>query len=215
VVITGRRARDVVGLLGLDPQPEIWGSHGLQRLLPDGTCQMPTVDQAATQGLSNAAGWLETLHLRHLAELKPGGIAVHWRGVSEARAVEIRDQVLRGWFPIAQKALLSLLEFDGGVEMRLSDFDKGDAVRVLLEEIGSEGPVAYLGDDMTDEHAFEALASRGLTFLVRPQWRQTAARLWLKPPHELLDFLERWSQACGRRHRPVGDDRQLQPMDGR
>ena len=108
--------------------------------------------------------------------------------------MEIRDQVLRGWFPIAQEALLSVLEFDGGIEMRLPDFDKGDAVRVVISELDSDVPIAYLGDDMTDEHAFQALGTRGLTVLVRPAWRKTSARVWLKLPHELLDFLARWAQ---------------------
>jgi len=31
---------------------------------------------------------------------------------------------------------------------------------------------------------------------VRPRWRHTAARLWLKPPDELLHFLQEWLAAC-------------------
>jgi len=31
-----------------------------------------------------------------------------------------------------------------------------------------------------------------LAVLVRTELRDTAADLWLKPPHELLDFLLRW-----------------------
>jgi len=214
VVITGRDARDAVKLLGIHPAPEVWGSHGLQRLKADGACQMPAIDEAARQALSEAAKLLERLNVQCLAEFKPGGIAVHWRALAGARAAQIREQVLRGWFPIAQQAQLSVLEFDGGVEIRLSDFDKGDAVRVLLREMGPDVPVAYLGDDTTDEHAFEALTARGLTVLVRPEWRQTAAQLWLKPPQGLLDFLERWGQQPGRRGE-VCDDNQLQPMGGR
>jgi trehalose 6-phosphate phosphatase len=56
-------------------------------------------------------------------------------------------------------------------------------------------PAAYLGDDATDERAFRAISGRGLSVLVRPSWRQTAAELWLRPPEELLDFLNRWLEA--------------------
>jgi trehalose-6-phosphatase len=56
--------------------------------------------------------------------------------------------------------------------------------------------VAYLGDDRTDEDAFKALAGRGLAVLVREELRPTAAAVWLRPPVELLDFLQRWMTAC-------------------
>ena len=76
---------------------------------------------------------------------------------------------------------------------------KGDAVRTILDEIGPEVPVAYLGDDITDERAFLALGARGLTVLVRPEWRKTAAALWIRPPEGLQDFLTRWMQASRER----------------
>jgi trehalose-6-phosphatase len=66
---------------------------------------------------------------------------------------------------------MELLEFDGGIEMRMPGRDKGDAVRTILDEIGPEAPVAYLGDDATDERAFLALGTRGLSVLVRPESR--------------------------------------------
>jgi trehalose 6-phosphate phosphatase len=91
---------------------------------------------------------------------------------------------------------MELLEFDIGIEMRMPGRDKGDAVRTLLDEIGPGVPVAYLGDDATDERAFLALGSRGLSVLVRPEWRATAAALWISPPEGLREFLTRWLQAC-------------------
>ena len=80
-----------------------------------------------------------------------------------------------------------------------SEADKGDAVRAFLSEINPETPVAYLGDDATDESAFQAMQGRGLTILVRPTWRETAAQLWLQPPDELLDFLGLWL-ACAQQN---------------
>ena len=91
---------------------------------------------------------------------------------------------------------MSILEFDGGVEIRVAGLDKGTAVRAIVNEVDSKVPIAYLGDDATDESAFKALGTRGLTILVRPEPRRTSARLWLKPPEDLLDFLARWLQAC-------------------
>ena len=96
--------------------------------------------------------------------------------------------VLMGWSRIAQHRKVELLEFDGGVEMRPPEPDKGDAVREILQKLDATTPVAYLGDDTTDEHAFEALEGRGLRVLVRPEWRKTLADIWIKPPDDTFGF---------------------------
>ena len=195
VIVTGRDAREIDPFLRLRPAPEIWGSHGLQRFLPDGRCQMPEIPPAVAEVLEDAGRWLEYQGLYDCAERKPGSIAVHWRALEQTEAEELRGRIIVGWFPIADRANLKLLEFDGGVEMRMPDLDKGDAVRTMLKETAPNVPVTYLGDDITDERAFRALASRGLGILVRPNFRRSAAQAWLKPPDELRDFLSRWLAA--------------------
>jgi trehalose 6-phosphate phosphatase len=202
VIITGRNAREVIPLLAVHPSPEIWGCHGLERLRPDGSCETPRVEEAVVHALADADRWLRHHELHNRAEFKTGAVAIHWRGLDEAAAAETRSQVLLGWFPIAQSTPMELLEFDGGIEMRMPGRDKGDAVRTILDEIGPEVPVAYLGDDVTDEQAFLALDTLGLSVLVRPEWRKTAAALWIRPPEGLREFLTRWLQACrGAQHR--------------
>jgi len=195
VIVTGRDAHEIDPFLRLRPAPEIWGSHGLQRLLPDGRCQMPEIPPAVAEVLDDARRWLEYQGLDDCAERKPGSIAVHWRALAQTEAEELRGRIIVGWFPIADRANLKLLEFDGGVEMRMPDLDKGDAVRTMLKETAPNVPVTYLGDDITDERAFRALSSRGLGILVRPNFRRSAAQAWLKPPEELRDFLSRWLAA--------------------
>jgi trehalose 6-phosphate phosphatase len=202
VIITGRNAREVIPLLAVHPSPEIWGCHGLERLRPDGSCETPRVGEPVVHALADADRWLRHQGLHNRAEFKTGAVAIHWRGLDEAAAAETRSRVLLGWFPIAQSTPMELLEFDGGIEMRMPGRDKGDAVRTILDEIGPEVPVAYLGDDVTDEQAFLALDTLGLSVLVRPEWRKTAAALWIRPPEGLREFLTRWLQACrGAQHR--------------
>jgi trehalose-phosphatase len=201
IVITGRDAEDVLPLLNVHPRPEIWGVHGLQRLNADGSMEMPQLDERTLNGLSDADRWLGYQKLRHTAEFKAGSIAVHWRGLSENDAENLQARVLLGWRPIAEHNGLNLLDFDGGVEIRAFEADKGDAVRAFLDEISPNTPVAYLGDDNTDEAAFRAMQGRieqgrGISVLVRPVWRETAAQFWLKPPDELLDFLGLWWKTC-------------------
>lgn len=196
IIITGRDARDVEPLLKIRPFPEVWGSHGLQRLRSGGACEMPEIDSVAKQALADAERWLAYQGLDHMAEPKPGSLAVHWRALDQNSAVKLRGKILLGWFPIAQQASLKVLEFDGGLELRVPDQDKGYAIATILREVGTDAPVAYLGDDVTDEAAFRALESRGLTALVRREHRKTSAKVWLKPPEELLAFLRQWRDAC-------------------
>jgi trehalose-phosphatase len=196
VVITGRRAHEVISLLGIDSYPEIWGVHGLERLRSDGSCELPHLDEIATQALSEADTWLDGQGLHHLAEHKPGSLAMHWRGLSAGEQSDIRKIVLLGWMPVAHRAGMVLQEFDGGIEIRVPDRNKGDAVRTVLTEMEPETPVAYLGDDETDEDAFHAVSNHGLPVLVRPDWRESAATVWLRPPAELQAFLCDWLDAC-------------------
>ena len=196
LVISGREVTDLLPLLDIHPRPEIWGIHGLQRLRSDGTTEMPLLDTQTLHGLSDAEHWLSYKHLRHRAEFKPGGIAIHWRGLSALDAADLRARVLLGWRPIVAENGLDLLEFDGGIEIRAFKANKGDAVRFFLDGISPNAPVAYLGDDTTDEQAFHAMGDRGITVLVRPEWRETSARFWLRPPGELIDFLQWWLDCC-------------------
>jgi trehalose 6-phosphate phosphatase len=196
VIITGRNADEVIPLLGVSPRPEVWGCHGLERLRPDGTRETPRVEEPVLQALADADRWLRHQELRNWAEYKTAAIAIHWRGLDEARAAAIRSLVLEGWLPIAQTTPMELLEFDGGIELRMPGCDKGDAVRTILNEIGPGVPVAYLGDDLTDERAFLALSAVGLSVLVRPRWRKTAASLWIKPPKGVREFLTKWLRVC-------------------
>jgi trehalose-phosphatase len=195
-VITGRRASELVPLLKLSPPPEIWGSHGLEHLDKDGSYQMIDMDRETLDALFEADHWIDALKLHDRAEHKPGSLAIHWRGLSEEEANDIRSKVLLRWLPIADRSCLMLEPFDGGLEIRMADRSKGDAVQSILSEIDVNAPVAYLGDDECDEDVFHVLKDRGLGVLVRQHWRETAADLWLRPPDQLRDFLYDWLQAC-------------------
>jgi trehalose 6-phosphate phosphatase len=199
VVISGRDTSETVPLLGIYPPPEVWGLHGLQRRTTAGIVETLPIDAHALNALSDADRWLTYQQVRERAEFKTGSIAMHWRGLSDSAIEDLRGRVLLGWKPLAHHSGLELLEFDGGVEFRVPDADKGDVVRLLLQEAAPDSPLAYLGDDATDERAFRAIGAHGLTILVRPRWRQTAAQMWIKPPDGLLHFLNQWLAASRRR----------------
>jgi trehalose-phosphatase len=195
VVVSGRPAEEVRGLLGLDPPPEIWGSHGMERRFPDGRRELVQLEASAHEALEDAARWASGLGLGERVERKHGAVAVHWRGLGAERVERLAREIRRHWEPLAWQGDLKLTEFDGGLELRAPGRDKGDAVRQVLGEEPPGTPAAYLGDDRTDEDAFQAIGAQGIGILVRGERRPSAARVWLRPPEDLLDFLRSWIQA--------------------
>lgn len=196
-LISGRAAREIPPLLGLNPPPEIYGSHGIERLHSDGRYCAAQVSAETQCALDEAHARLQAEGLNGAVEVKPGAVAVHCRGLAAPRMDEVRAKAYRALLPLVGRAGLMLGEFDGGIELRARCRTKGDAVQVVLSEVSPSASVAYLGDDTTDEDAFRALNDRGLTVLVRPTYRFTAAQAWLQPPHELVQFLSDWVRACG------------------
>ena len=192
VMITGRWTKDLLPLLQMESGIEIWGSHGLERLWPDGSYEVAFMDETPLQGLVTADEWIEAISLCGRIEKKPGSVAIHWRGLDEPSVAAIRDRVRPQWNRIAEAWGLDLLDFDGGLELRVAVRNKGDAVRTILEETNGRAVVAYLGDDLTDEDAFRTLKGKGVGVLVREQWRPTEADIWIQPPQELLAFLAEW-----------------------
>jgi trehalose 6-phosphate phosphatase len=192
VIITGRWTKDLMPLLQLERQPEVWGSHGLERLKEDGSYEIATMDEEPLKGLVAADEWIESMGLSDRCERKPGCLAIHWRGLSEDYINHIKKQVNPEWSLIADHWGLKLEGFDGGLELRVPGMNKGDAVSTIIEEMDNDSVAAYLGDDSTDEDAFNAIKGKGIGVLVREEFRPTAADIWLKPPEELISFLTGW-----------------------
>jgi trehalose-phosphatase len=197
VVVTGREAGTIRRLLPLARPFEVWGEHGRERLMPDGRSSRVPIDPGVSRVLAQALGWVQSRGWVSSLEVKPAALALHWRDVSEGDAASMESAARHHWGRLATGPVV-LHAFDGGLELRLSDVDKGRAVNAILDEEDSRAAVAYLGDDLTDEDAFNAIHGRGLAVLVRDQVRPTAADAWLRPPEELLDFLDSWRRQCSR-----------------
>jgi len=194
VIVSGRPADEVPPLLSLGMRPEIWGSHGWERLLPDGKRVVEQPSGDARRALADATAAVAGLTKEGARlEQKLASIALHWRGLGEDAAADLRRRAEAVWQPIAAQGAVEMLPFDGGLELRAVGCNKQYAVKAVLSEAPQESAIAYLGDDITDEDAFLAVRPRGIGVLVRPQFRETAADVWIKPPEELVAFLRHWS----------------------
>jgi len=214
VVITGRPAAEIAPLLTLAPPLEVWGLHGAERLYPDGRRELEEAPAAARARLDELRERLRRDSLGGLFEDKANGAVMHWRGLATRKAKLVEERTRALFEPLAQMDGLRLLEFEAGLELR-GGRDKGGAVEAIFEEAvhprcpearhrghpGVSTAVAFLGDDLTDEAAFQAVngaTGAHLSVLVRREWRETAADVWLRPPGELLGFLAKWLEAGNR-----------------
>ncbi len=197
--VSGRPSAELITLLPLAGELEIWGMHGWEHRLPDGQVQLlkPTSGQRAA--LDEAQQLLEKDGLAALLERKAGSLAVHWRALEASadtarlrEAQRLADVTFAGY---AGKDSFALLPFDGGLELRTTDHTKGHAAEALLAGADARA-AAFLGDDMTDEDAFQVLRRHGgLTLLVRELPRASNAHFSLHPPAGLLAFLDAWLAA--------------------
>jgi trehalose 6-phosphate phosphatase len=197
VIVSGREITSLEGCLEMSPAPELWGCHGWQRQSVGGRMFQYRLPHTAETLLRQAELLAEDAGYSLSLERKQVSLALHWRGVDEERVEHIQALLGEQWRKLTLNGDLRLHGFDGGMELRCSEVDKGTAVTRLLNEVEQGAAVAYLGDDLTDEDAFKVLGNRGMKVLVRPQLRETAADLWLQPPEELLWFLQQWIDCRG------------------
>jgi trehalose-phosphatase len=196
-VVTGRPAAEIGPLLGLNPALEVWGLHGAERLYPDGRRELEEAPAGVRATLQNLRERLHRDSMGGRFEDKPNACVMHWRGVPPRKARVIERRTRQLFEPLAELNGLGLLEFEAGIELRVGR-DKGGAVEAIVGEVEPHGPVAYLGDDLTDEAAFRAvnaLEGPHLSVLMRHTCRDTDADVWLRPPAELKEFLSRWANA--------------------
>ncbi|MBN2185403.1 MAG: trehalose-phosphatase [Candidatus Krumholzibacteriota bacterium] len=197
IIISGRTIEDLLKLVRFDTMPELWGSHGWERLLPGEKHIVRGPGPDVESFLGKALEWAIENGLADWVERKPVSMAFHWRGGEPGLENKINTLISSDLLAAAAEAGLEMRPFDGGVELIASGVDKGIAVSSIIDEYGEGSAVAYLGDDLTDEDAFTALGERGLSVLVCREPRDTGADLWIRPPDELYSFLEDWAEICG------------------
>ncbi len=191
-VVSGRDLADVRNRVGLANLVyagshgfDIAGPAGLQQVLPQAQESVPALD-AAEHALNVALGSIDGA----LVERKRFTIAVHYRLVRDADVPAV-DRAVDG----ALAAHPDLRKRHGKKVFELQPdvaWDKGAAVRWLLEALELDGPdvlPVYVGDDLTDEDAFRALAGRGIGVVVLDAPRATAAGYALRDPGEVRVFL--------------------------
>ncbi len=209
-VISGRDLTDIRARVGV---PGIWygGSHGLDLLGPTDERYENPVALAATPALERVTRMLEE-SLRHvpgaLVEPKRFTVAVHYRNVPDDRVDEVTSTVHEVG---AGEDALRITLGRKVIELRPDvNWDKGRALQWILDRINasSEGTAdplcppadvdallpVHVGDDLTDEDAFDSLPAKGVGIVVRSAEaanRRSAALFAVDGPGQVRELLHR------------------------
>ncbi len=191
-IVSGRDRADVRSLVQLDTVFYA-GSHGfdisgpeaLQMQHQQGGSFLPILDQAEVL-LQQKLKMIPAAFI----ERKKFSIAVHFRNVAPQHTEQIesvvdavlvaQSQLRKGW----GKKVFEL-------QPRI-DWHKGKAVLWLLDALGlntTDVLPLYIGDDVTDEDAFRALAEGGITIVVAETARRSAARYVVQDTAQVQTFL--------------------------
>jgi trehalose 6-phosphate phosphatase len=195
-VVSGRDLATLTEVTGIGPHDRVMliGSHGAETSL-DGRPELHPGREAdllgedATALLSVINGELEAIRSRYpdvRLEHKPSAVVLHTRGVdpevAEAAASEARQvsEHFRGVHVMPGKNV---------VELTVTQANKGSAVLRLVRATGSQATL-YLGDDVTDERAFEALDPGSGDLTVKVGDGETAAVQRIPDPASAVMLLE-------------------------
>jgi trehalose-phosphatase len=191
-IVSGRRLADVRRRTQLNARTYCAGLHGLEIegpgvsfVHPDATRTLSTIRQLGAALASDLAAipgvFIEDKHL---------SIAAHFREAAADDAARVPAIVERHVAPFVESGLLRLMEGACVIEVLPNiDWHKGSAVAWIRELVAAEHDLVsvYIGDDVTDEDAFQAVRSAGLA--IAASTRVSQADLRVDGPAEVEQLL--------------------------
>jgi len=194
-VVSGRTVADLRRLVGLRKVTYI-GNHGLETWWNGRRSEVavPRVSRQAIARLRPRVASLLADFPGALIEDKRSSICVHYRLVSARRATLLRSAIWREVIAFEQSGGLNVMSGKRVLEIRPNlHWTKGDACLALMRQMRRRSVLPiYIGDDRTDEDAFEAL-SDGITIRVGPH-RRSHATYYVRNIGEVIAFLEWMTQ---------------------
>jgi trehalose 6-phosphate phosphatase len=184
-IVTGRSIDDLERHLDWSGAA-VAGSHGLELRFADGMhvplAVPPSIDEAVGR-VRELVGSTPGV----LIEEKPAGVAVHYRQAPDQEAQLDNFMEL-----LAASTGLAVQRGKMVIELRAAGADKGGAVRLFMSRPPFAGAQPlFIGDDLTDEHAFAAAVDLGGTGILVGPPRQTAAEWRLDDVDDVAKWLRR------------------------
>ena len=186
-VVSGRALRDLAELTGAPDEVHLVGSHGsefdpdfAERLAPDVRDLRERVAGQLEEIASRANGFS--------VEHKPASIAFHYRNADEGAAAEALGLIERG--PASVEGVYTR-KGKKVIELGVVSTSKGKALEALRHRAGASAAL-FLGDDLTDEDAFETL--RGPDVGVKVGEGESVAPFRIGDTHDVARLLARLAE---------------------
>lgn len=191
VIFSDMPAARAKELLGIKNGLEIWGSCGTERIGVNGDVTSPGIDLRQAEGLHQAKE--QALKLTSSERVSSAGsfVKVDLENMQESEKGQVCAELEQLWQGIETRYDLKRLSSDNCTSLIARGFDKASMVREIIDPLQSWS-CCYLGDDLSDEEAFNTVWGRGISARVNRNYRESAAQIWLSPPGELHLFLDQW-----------------------
>ena len=161
------------------------GVHGLQRRRGDGSFANRTPDPAVRRAVAAFYAFAAN-RPGVLVEDKELSAGLHYR-----QAPDVSVDALALAASLAEETGLALQPGSMVLELKTPGTDKGVALAAFMAEAPFQGAVPVMvGDDLTDEHGFEAAERLGGFGVLVGAERPTAARYRLEDVAAVLDWLD-------------------------
>jgi trehalose-phosphatase len=191
-IISGRSLKDLKEKVGVSGIIYV-GNHGLEIECPDSRhkkilSSVRTRElKRITENLQNCLKEIPGI----LFEEKGPILSVHYRNVPQKFLVlipQVLEKELQQWRD-RWKMTSGKMIFE--IQPKV-DFHKGKAVMEILKTFSFSGllPI-YLGDDQTDEDAFQVLKGQGISVFIGAREFPSEADYFLQSPMEVEEFLSR------------------------
>jgi len=183
-VISGRALKDLAELTGLPEDVHLVGSHGSEFDLDFATSLPPEAAELHRRLVADLSE-IASRDDGFIIEKKPASVAFHYRNAPTETAKDAVSDVLAG--PATMQGVFTKHGKEV-VELSVVSTNKGEALTKVRHRVGASA-VVFLGDDRTDEDAFNQL--KGPDVAVKVGEGETSAPFRVKDPGEVARVLAR------------------------
>jgi trehalose-phosphatase len=195
-IISGRSLTQLGEMTGLPDSVHLVGSHGSE-FDPDFAARLTPVQSGLVETLRDQLSAISEEFPGTTIEAKPASVAFHYRNADPAtqeaavKRVESGPATLEGAIIKRGKMV---------IELAVSPVNKGDALDRIRHRVGAAAAI-FVGDDITDEDAFQTL--RGPDIGIKVGEGGSAAAFRVGSVEEvarllatLAEFREEWLRGC-------------------
>lgn len=198
VIISGRALVDVKRSIKLKGIYYV-GNHGLEISGPE-VKLVKRGAKRASPAIAKICGELREGLIKiegAFVEDKGLSASLHYRLVRPRQIAYLKRNFERIVRPYTASGAIKVTHGKKIFEIRPNvEWDKGKATQWIIDAIDPRGKLTpvYIGDDRTDEDAFEILKDRGITVLVSEKPGKTHAKFFLRDVDEVKTFLKELSR---------------------